>query len=107
MSQAVGGRYGLPHGALNAICLPAALRFNQPVAGEAIARFAEALGTSDAESRVRELARLGAYERLRDLGVPEEDLPELAEAASARAGAKANPRRVEPADVEQLLRSIW
>ena len=107
MSQAVGGRYGLPHGALNAICLPAALRFNQPVAGEAIARFAEALGTSDAESRVRELARLGGYERLRDLGVPEEDLPELAEAASARAGAKANPRRVEPADVEQLLRSIW
>ena len=28
MAQALGGRYGLPHGALNAICLPAALRFN-------------------------------------------------------------------------------
>ena len=28
MAQAIGGRYGLPHGALNAICLPAAMRFN-------------------------------------------------------------------------------
>ena len=37
MAQALGGRYGLPHGALNAICLPPALRFNAPVAGDAIA----------------------------------------------------------------------
>jgi maleylacetate reductase len=107
MAQAVGGRYGLPHGAMNAICLPAALRFNQPVAGEEIERLAVALGVEDAESRVRELARLGGYERLRDFGVPAEDLPELAEAASARGGAKANPRPVQSADVEQLLRSIW
>ena len=28
MAQAIGGRYGLPHGALNAICLPPGLRFN-------------------------------------------------------------------------------
>ena len=32
MAQALGGRYGLPHGALNAICLPPALRYNEPVA---------------------------------------------------------------------------
>ena len=28
MAQAIGGRYGLPHGTLNGICLPPALRFN-------------------------------------------------------------------------------
>ena len=28
MAQAVGGRYGIPHGAANAVCLPPALRFN-------------------------------------------------------------------------------
>ena len=39
MAQALGGRYGLPHGALNAICLPPALRFNEPVAQNEIARF--------------------------------------------------------------------
>ena len=107
MAQAIGGRYGLPHGALNAICLPAALRYNEPVASAEIARFAEALRTEDAVARVGELARLGGFERLRDLGVPEEDLPVVAEAASVRGGAKANPRPASPGQIEALLRSIW
>ncbi len=107
MAQALGGRYGLPHGAMNAIALPAALRFNEPVAAAEIARFGEALGTDDPVSRVEELARLGGYERLRDQGVPESELDEVAEAAAARAGAKANPRPASPADVAQLLHSVW
>ena len=68
---------------------------------------AEALDTGDAEERVRELARLGGYERLRDLGVPEADLSSLAEVAAGRAGATANPRPATPAEIEALLRSIW
>jgi maleylacetate reductase len=107
MAQAVGGRYGLPHGALNAICLPAALRFNEPVVGDQIARFGGALGAGDPVARVKELARLGGFERLRDLGVPENDLPELAAAAAERGGAKANPRSASPAEIEELLRTIW
>jgi maleylacetate reductase len=107
MAQAIGGRYGLPHGALNAICLPAALRFNQPVAGAEIARFAEALKTGDPVARVRELALLGGFERLRDLGVPAEDLAALAEATVVRAGAKANPRPATAAEIEGLLREIF
>jgi maleylacetate reductase len=107
MAQAIGGRYGLPHGALNAICLPAALRFNEPVAGDAIRRFGNALGSSDPVGRVRELAHLGGFERLRDMGVPDADLPQLAEAAAQRGGAKANPRPASPAEIEELLRSIW
>lgn len=107
MAQALGGRYGLPHGAMNALALPAALRFNQPVAAAEIARFGEAMGTDDPVGRVEELARLGGYERLRDLGVPEDELEALAEAAAARAGAQANPRPASPEDVAQLLRSIW
>jgi maleylacetate reductase len=107
MAQAIGGRYGLPHGALNAICLPAALRFNEPVASAELRRFADALGAEDPVERVRELARLGGFERLRDLGVPEADLAELAEAAAGRAGAKANPRPASAGQVEELLRSVW
>jgi maleylacetate reductase len=107
MAQAVGGRYGLPHGALNAICLPPALRFNQSVAGEEIGRFGEALGTGDPVARVQELARLGGFERLRDLGVPEEDLDALGDAASQRGGAKANPRPVTPEEAAELFRSVW
>lgn len=107
LAQALGGRYGAPHGALNALTLPAALRFNEPVAGEAIARFAGALGTDDPAGRVEELARLGGYERLRELGIPAEASTVVAEAAAARPGAKANPRPVTPEDVEALIRSIW
>jgi maleylacetate reductase len=107
MAQAIGGRYGLPHGALNGICLPAALRFNEPVAGDEIARFGQALKTEDPVARVRELAHLGGFGRLRDLGVPEEDLPALAVAAAERGGAKANPRSASPGEIEELLRSIW
>ena len=58
MAQALGGRYGIAHGAANALTLPPALRFNQPVAAAEIARFGEALGTDDPARRAEELARL-------------------------------------------------
>jgi alcohol dehydrogenase class IV len=107
IAQALGGRYGLPHGAMNALTLPPALRFNAPHAAEAIGRFAEAIRTDDAAARVEELAALGEFGRLRDFGVPEEELPSLAEAAAGRAGNQANPKPATPAEIEQLLRSIW
>jgi maleylacetate reductase len=107
MAQALGGRYGLPHGAMNALCLPPALRFNSEVAPDAIRRFGEALGTDDPVTRVQELARLGGFERLRDFGVPQEELGEVAAATVERAGTKANPRPAAPEDVAALLRSIW
>jgi maleylacetate reductase len=107
MAQALGGRYGLPHGAMNALCLPAALRFNAEVAPDAVRRFGEALGTDDPASRVEELAKLGGFEHLGDFGVPEEDLPEIASATIERAGAKANPRQPSAQEVEQLLNKIY
>ena len=107
IAQAIGGRYGLPHGALNAISLPAALRFNEPVAAEAIERFGRALGAENAVARIEELARLGGFERLRDLGVPADDLDELAADVSTRPAARANPRPARPAEVAELLRTIW
>jgi maleylacetate reductase len=107
MAQAVGGRYGIPHGAANALCLPPALRFNEPVAADEIARFGEALGAEDPIARTEELARLAGYERLRDLGVPEDELDEVAEATAVRAGALANPRPASPAEIAELFRSIY
>jgi alcohol dehydrogenase len=107
MAQALGGRYGIAHGAANALTLPPALRFNQAAAAAEIARFGEALGSDDPAKRVEELARLSGFERLRDLGVPEDELDEIAEATAARAGAKANPRPASAAEIAELLRSIW
>ena len=87
--------------------LPPALRFNEPVAAEAIGRFGEALGVDDPAARVEELARASGFTRLRELGVPEDELDEVAAAVVERAGAKANPRPASPAEVAELLRSIW
>ena len=107
MAQALGGRYGLPQGAMNAVCLPAALRFNADVVPDAVARFARALGVDDAAARVEELARLGGFARLRDFEIPEDDLEEVAEAVVGRSGARANPRPASAAEVAVLLRSVW
>ena len=81
MAQALGGRFGIAHGA--------------------------AMDTDDPVGRVEELARLAGFERLSDLGVPEDELDEVAEATVVRAGARANPRPASARDVEGLLRSVW
>jgi maleylacetate reductase len=106
MAQALGGRYGISHGALNAVCLPPALRFNEPVAAAEIGRFGEAMG-ADAIAQTEELARLSGFTRLGELGVPEPELPAVAEAAAVRGGVLANPRPASPAEIADLLRSVW
>jgi maleylacetate reductase len=99
MAQALGGRYGLPHGALNAVCLPAAMRFNAPVVPDALA--AVPIET------VERLAGLAGFTRLRDLGVPAEELDDVAVATAARGGARANPRPASAGEIAELLRSVW
>jgi maleylacetate reductase len=106
MAQAAGGRYGLPHGAMNAICLPPALAFNREAVPQEVARFGDAIG-GDAVERTRELARLGGFERLRDFGVPEDDLGELADAAAGRRGNAVNPRVATPGEIRVLFESVW
>jgi maleylacetate reductase len=101
MAQAIGGRYGLPHGTLNGICLPPALRWNAQWAPEAVHRFAQIVPD------VERLAALGGPTRLRELGVPRDDLPELAEAAAGRPGNKANPQPATAAEILELLESVY
>jgi maleylacetate reductase len=108
MAQAIGGRYGLPHGTLNGICLPPALRFNAAFAPDAIRRFGEAVGSPhDPAGRVEALAALAGPTTLSGLGVPEADLPSLAADAAQRGGNLANPRPASPQEIEQLLREVF
>lgn len=106
IAQALGGTYGLPHGAMNALALPPALAFNRQSAPDAIEKFGEAIG-GDPVERTRELARLGGFERLRDFGIPDADLPALAEAAAQRNGNRANPRPATPQEILTILREIY
>ncbi len=106
MAQALGGRYGLPQGAMNALCLPAALRFNEPAVPEAVARFGRALRTrrsGRARRGARAARRLRAAPRLRR---PGGGARRGRGGRSCGDGAKANPRPAT-GEVEELLRSIW
>jgi maleylacetate reductase len=108
MAQAIGGRYGLPHGTLNGICLPPVLRFNAAFAPDAVARFGEAIGApDDPAGRVETLPGLAGPTRLRELGVPENDLPGLAADAAGRGGNLANPKPARPDEIEMLLREVY
>jgi maleylacetate reductase len=100
MAQATGGRYGIAHGALNAVCLPAALRFNREFVPEELLE-------GRAAERADELKRLAGYSSLRALGVPETELPLVADDVVAAAGARANPRAVSHDDALDLLREIY
>jgi maleylacetate reductase len=108
IAQALGGRFGLPHGAMNALALPAALRFNAALAPEAVSRFGAAVGApDDPAGKVEALARLGGFERLSDFGVPEGELAAVAEAAAGRVGTRTNPRPATPLEIEGLLHQIY
>ena len=106
MAQALGGAYGVPHGAMNALCLPPALAFNRAFAPAEIERFGEAIG-GDAVEGTRELALLGGFRQLRDYAIPEDDLPQIAAAAADRGGNRANPQPATAEEILGLLRSIW
>jgi alcohol dehydrogenase class IV len=108
MAQALGGTFGLPHGAMNALTLAPALRYNAPIVPDAVARFGAAIGAGDDPAAgVEELARLGGFGGLRDFGVPAGRLPEVAAAAAARMGNRQNPQPASPEEIEALLRSIY
>jgi alcohol dehydrogenase class IV len=103
MAQALGGTYGLPHGTMNALCLPPGLGFAAGQSPDAVERFRAALGGRTVE----ELAALGEFGRLGELGVPEADLPTVAAAAADRAGNRNMPRPAAPDEVEAMLRTIY
>jgi maleylacetate reductase len=107
MAQALGGRFGLAHGAANALCLPPAIRFNAPAAPVAVERFADAIEHRDGAAGAEQLAHLAGFSLLRHLGVPEDELPEVAAAAAERPATKGNPRPASPEQILELYRTIW
>jgi maleylacetate reductase len=108
VAQSLGGRYGLAHGAMNALSLPPVLRFNAALAPDEVARLGDAVGADDPAARVEQLAALGGFPlRLRRYGIPEDELGAVAETAAGRPGNLANPRPATPAEIEALLHTIY
>jgi maleylacetate reductase len=98
----LGGTFGLPHGDVNAVVLPYAVRYNQEAAPEAMARVAAALGVSDAALGIFEFARtIGAPSSLESLGLRREDVPEVVRLTVE--SPPWNPRPVEADGIAAML----
>src|SRR2546430_605268 len=119
LCHVLGGRTHAPHGVLNGIILPHAMRFNLPIAERAYRELAPllgirvsgkgdaALGENVCEAAGGFIRSLGLPQRLRDLGISKADLPSMAEEALESKSVRANPRPVTARDALDILEAAW
>ncbi len=120
LCHVLGGTAGVPHGIANSIILPHAVRFNAETTALQLLPAAEALGVKvdgldpvaaveAAAQRIFDLAgQMNLPQHLRDVGVREADLPELARIAYQSRTVQNNPRPMtDAAEIERLLRAAW
>jgi alcohol dehydrogenase class IV len=109
LSHPLGALPGLSlhHGTLNAVLLPAVLRFNREVIGAKWQRMETILGGAP-DARIAELNRdLGLPAGLSAMGVTEAQLPGIAAAAMKDHCHATNPRRAGEGDYLALLKEAF
>lgn len=101
----------LHHGTLNAVLLPAVLRFNKSATESKQAALVEAMGLAPdadpAEHLARLNARLGMPQGLGAMGVPREVLADVAVAAMKDHCHTTNPRVAKVGDYLQMLEASY
>ncbi|OCG08966.1 lactaldehyde reductase [Gilliamella sp. wkB178] len=120
MAHPLGAFYGTPHGVANAVLLPHIMAYNAEFTGDRFRDIAKAMGVKNTEKMSIEEARTAAVEAvkalnkdvgipptLREIGVVESDIPELAKAALADVCTGGNPRDTNLKEIEALYRSIY
>jgi hypothetical protein len=113
LSHPLGALPGLKlhHGTLNAVVMPAVLRFNRPNVGDKLVRIGRAMGLregADVPQAVAELnRRLGLPAGLKAMGVPREALAKIAEAAPKDHCHATNPRPASVSDYLGILEEAY
>lgn len=117
MAHPLGAFYNTPHGVANAILLPHVMRYNAAYTGEKYRQIAQAMGIDVAHATLEQAreAAIQAVEALnRDVGIPaslkevgvrETDIAELAQAAFDDVCTGGNPREAKIAEIEALYRA--
>ena len=97
----------LHHGTLNAVVMPAVLRFNANHVGDKYRRLKEAMGLDegvDLPSFISEFnSKLGLPANLQEMGVPASVVPAMSAAAEVDHCNATNPRLASKADYEVLI----
>jgi choline dehydrogenase len=118
MSQTAGGVYDLPHGSLTAALLAPVMAYNYMGEPHKYARIAQALGEDTWGMTVWEAALLAVdavveltedlgIPTLREMGIPEEDIPMLAQLAYDDPQTIGNPRDINVAGYEEIYSSCF
>jgi lactaldehyde reductase len=120
MAHPLGAFYNIPHGVANAVLLPYIMEFNAESTGDKYRDIAKAMGLKDILNQpiqevrkyvveaVKQLNKdVGIPAKLRDIGVQEQDIPELAQAAFADVCTSGNPREVNVKDIEMLYHHVY
>ena len=117
LSHPTGGLkgYRTHHGTLNAVYLPAVLRFNEPAVGEKYKRVAQVLGLPEREGNASGVAnavaalneRLGIPKGLSAMGLKQEVVEAIADGALGDHCRLSTPRQPTKAEYVQLIEQSW
>jgi alcohol dehydrogenase class IV len=121
LAYPVGGTFHVPHGLSNALVLPHVLRFNAPEAANLYAEIAaDAFPELEAEPSIQSKcvafidalaslsSRLGMSTKLRDVGVGEQHLSQMAKDAMKQQRLLVNnPRALTESDALAIYRAAW
>ena len=119
MAHPLGARFDIPHGVANALLLPTVMEFNMPSSIVKYGRIARAMGV-DTNGMSKEEAAKAAVEAvkqlsidlkipqtLREIGIPEEALPQLAKDSFNDVCTGGNPREITEADILELYKKVF
>ncbi len=119
LANPLTARYDIAHGQAVGVMLPHVIRFNSPVVNASYQELLVCLhghgdapdprrgGPALAEFVTRRIASAGLQVRLQALGIPREDLPELAQQAVTQWTGRFNPRPVDEASLLELYEQAW
>ena len=119
MAHPLGARYDIAHGVANALLLPTVMEFNMPSSIVKYGRIAKAMGVDTtgmsaeaaaqaAVDAVKKLSLdLGIPQTLREIGIPEEALPQLANDAFNDVCTGGNPQPITEEDILNLYKKVF
>ena len=119
MAHSLGAYFDTPHGVANALLLPHVLKFNGLVCPELFRNMGNAFGLdmenlTDKEAidkvveAIKDLSqRLGIPQTLKEIGVPEDMIPTLANQAINDACTPGNPRNVTVEDIINIYKEAY
>ena len=116
LSEAVGSLYDTPHGAANSVFLPQVMEFNLPAVKDKYAEIARLAGIEGEDEEtlargliesIKALSREMNIPSLREIGVREGDVQEIAEKSFQNNSNPSNPREAAVEDYLDILKKMF